>query len=123
MNEEVMHKNVYISENAFLFLCLDLCMREPSTFCSWFGLIHTYLNLYFMQMYLYSPLAFIVPKTGKVYTLEYTEIPEAFFTQHHGQWANQIAFLYITTAQRNRGLTSLFLERSNKGNSCIRCHC
>lgn len=52
-------------------------------------------------------------KIGKVYRLEYIEIPGVFFMQHHKMWCQQVALL-IAVVQRNCGHTSLLLERINK---------
>jgi hypothetical protein len=61
-------------------------------------------------------------ETGKVYSLEYTEVPKVFLTPHHGRWRQQVSSL-VTTVQRNCGLRSLLLERNNKGNIGIQGHC
>jgi hypothetical protein len=57
-----------------------------------------------------------------VYSSEYTEIQKVFFTLQHRMWRQQVASL-ITAVQINCWLTSLLLERNNKGNNGIKGHC
>jgi hypothetical protein len=54
-----------------------------------------------------------VNKIGKVYSLEYTEIPKVFFTPQYGWWRQQVASL-TTTARIKCGLSSPLFKRITK---------
>lgn len=64
------------------------------------------------QRFRMEKLRTVINKSGKVCSLECTDIPRVLFTPHHGRRSHEVVLL-ITTAQRNCGLKSFLQGCSN----------
>jgi hypothetical protein len=95
--------------------CKNVVSALVLSFCAWRGSCVKVRVTFWIE---HSVWLTYLNRNGRLYCLDYTEIPKVFFTPHRYRWRQYVSSL-INTARRTCGLLSHFLKINNRCNNSL----